>query len=519
MLGSLGGLDRPNISTWSTGNEATPLLEGKKMMEAVHDDLARAGDHEGDYVYFCAWCVQEDIMLMPQADEPQATTVKAMFTNAIAKGATSLSLIWRNIVPPGEGDISNFERVTSFKASIAAANDAVGGNSRAIIDGRTPLPTGSHHQKTLVIKRDGEAVAYVGGIDLTRDRWDTSEHPCAMSPPGDDCATREMEPNQTTKGWEDVHLRLRGPAVRDIAANFVNRWNDDETPSNVKPFEPVPPKIEHVDDDEVDGDAGTASVQVVRTYSCSSPVCVHACYQNNAPRGETSHLDALIKAIGQAQNYIYLEDQYFVYEKQVQDALLESMAAHPNLRLIVLTQQPESGAIGYETYQYGMMEPLSTKYPDRFQIYIRSDGVYVHAKTWVIDDVYVLIGSQNLNMRSETYDTEIGAAFVDAVTTSSADGLKVSQLAMQTRCALWSSHVGEEAVSICNRTLDEGAAMWKAAGTDGAKIVPYQPTQTYKYWALRKVIDPDGRCFFGADETEPGDPTPGFVEKAKATGV
>ena len=40
-----------------------------------------------------------------------------------------------------------------------------------------------------------------------------------------------------------------------------------------------------------------------------------------------------------------------------------------------------------------------------------------------------------------------------------------------------------------------------------------------QYWALRKVIDPDGRCFFGADETEPGDPTPGFVEKAKATGV
>ena len=295
----------------------------------------------------------------------------AAFTNAIAKGATSLSLLWRNIVPPGEGEISNFDRVTSFKASIAAANDAVGGSSRAIIDGRTPLPSGSHHQKTLVVKRDGEAVAYVGGIDLTRDRWDTSEHPCAATPQGKDCATRETEPNQTTKGWEDVHLRLRGPAVLDVASNFVNRWNDAEKPSNVKPVEEVPPKIEHLDESEVVADAGTASVQVVRTYSCSSPACLHGCYTNNAPKGETSHLEALVKAIGQAQNYIYLEDQYFVYEKQVQSALLSSMAAHPNLRLIVLTQRPESGAIGYETYQFGMMTPIQKQYPDRFAFFVR----------------------------------------------------------------------------------------------------------------------------------------------------
>ena len=63
-------------------------------------------------------------------------------------------------VASGDGDISNYERATSFKASIEAANAKVGGASRAVIDGRTPLPSGSHHQKTLVIKRDGEAVAF-----------------------------------------------------------------------------------------------------------------------------------------------------------------------------------------------------------------------------------------------------------------------------------------------------------------------------------------------------------------------
>ena len=76
--------------------------------------------------------------------------------------------------------------------------------------------------RQLVIKRAGEAVAYLGGIDITRDRWDTIEHPCATSADPDGaaaCAARETEPHQTSLGWEDVHLRLRGPAVLDVAAS------------------------------------------------------------------------------------------------------------------------------------------------------------------------------------------------------------------------------------------------------------------------------------------------------------
>ena len=78
MTDANGGFDRRgvNISTFTQGNEAKPLIEGRDMMAAVHDDLASCGDHEGDYVYFTAWCVQEDIMLMPQVNDPQETTVK-----------------------------------------------------------------------------------------------------------------------------------------------------------------------------------------------------------------------------------------------------------------------------------------------------------------------------------------------------------------------------------------------------------------------------------------------------------
>ena len=55
---------------------------------------------------------------------------------------------------------------------------------------------------------------------------------------------------------------------------------------------------------------------------------------------------------------------------------------------------------------------------DRFAIYDleNEDGVpiYVHAKTVVIDDVWAAVGSDNLNRRSWTHDSELSLAVLDA---------------------------------------------------------------------------------------------------------
>jgi phosphatidylserine/phosphatidylglycerophosphate/cardiolipin synthase-like enzyme len=39
--------------------------------------------------------------------------------------------------------------------------------------------------------------------------------------------------------------------------------------------------------------------------------------------------------------------------------------------------------------------------------------VYVHAKVCVVDDVWAIVGSANLNLRSWTYDSELSAAVLD----------------------------------------------------------------------------------------------------------
>ena len=64
-----------------------------------------------------------------------------------------------------------------------------------------------------------------------------------------------------------------------------------------------------------------------------------------------------------------------------------------------------------------MMDRLARAGGDRFAIYDleneRGDAIYVHAKTVVIDDVFAMLGSDNMNRRSWTHDSELSIAVLD----------------------------------------------------------------------------------------------------------
>ena len=105
----------------------------------------------------------------------------------------------------------------------------------------------SHHEKLVIID---QMIGYVGGLDLCWGRFDTHDHPIKEPPkiedsrqynfPGIDysnarirdftnvrdylkeSADREKEARMP---WHDVHCRIIGPVVIDIARHFVERWN------------------------------------------------------------------------------------------------------------------------------------------------------------------------------------------------------------------------------------------------------------------------------------------------------
>ena len=105
----------------------------------------------------------------------------------------------------------------------------------------------SHHEKLVIID---QIIGYVGGLDLCWGRFDTNEHPIyepennTNDPqylfPGIDYSNARIRDfnkvydylkessirgKETRMPWHDVHCRIIGPAVSDIARHFVERWN------------------------------------------------------------------------------------------------------------------------------------------------------------------------------------------------------------------------------------------------------------------------------------------------------
>ena len=103
----------------------------------------------------------------------------------------------------------------------------------------------SHHEKLVIID---QIIGYVGGLDLCWGRFDTHEHPIYEVPndeqnylfPGIDYSNARIRDFEKVENylkescnrekeirmpWHDVHSRLIGPVVADIARHFVERWN------------------------------------------------------------------------------------------------------------------------------------------------------------------------------------------------------------------------------------------------------------------------------------------------------
>jgi phosphatidylserine/phosphatidylglycerophosphate/cardiolipin synthase-like enzyme len=254
---------------------------------------------------------------------------------------------------------------------------------------------------------------------------------------------------------------------------------------------------------------GGHAVQLLRTYP----------YRRRgyafAPLGERSVARAYHKVLQRARGLIYLEDQY-LWSPTVVSAFAQALAACPELRMIVVVpHHPDTdGAFGATPQVVGRVRALAALTHaggGRVAAYgvenAEGTPVYVHAKLCVVDDVWAAVGSDNVSLRSWTFDSELSCAVLDPMPRS--DGF-----ARALRLALAREHLdradGDDAdlrdpasafaaFARAARALDA----WYAAGRKGARpagrLRPYRPPvlpATTKAWAgaaYRTIFDPDGR--------------------------
>jgi phosphatidylserine/phosphatidylglycerophosphate/cardiolipin synthase-like enzyme len=469
----------PSARRVTAGNAVRPLVHGAnyfaRLVEVVEQTTA------GDQIFFTDWRGDPDQLL-----GDTGPTVSQLFASAARRGVEVRALIWR----------SHSDR-TSFSAQENAdlGRDLNEAGGCALLDERVRRG-GSHHQKVVVVRhrdRSGHDVAFVGGIDLSHSRRDDAAHE------GD----RQRQPMDRRYGdrppWHDVMLEVRGPAVEDVHASFVERWNDPtpldrrnpyrrwrqrqaDMPEQAPPLPPPPPAPV----------AGAHEVQVLRTYARKRPAYPFAV------TGERTIARAYEHAFRRARHLIYIEDQY-LWSAVVAGTLADALRRAPTLHVIaVVPRFPDAdGRFSGPPNRLGQLEAMKTLAAaggDRFAAYdLESPSgapVYVHAKVCIVDDAWMTCGSDNFNRRSWTHDSELTCAVVDP------EGALPSAL----RRLLWSEHLGLPESHPGLADLEHAHALWRSrVGKPGCRATPHEPApvgRLQRPWALplqRLVFDPDGR--------------------------
>lgn len=258
------------------------------------------------------------------------------------------------------------------------------------LDDQCPVGA-SHHQKVVVID---DALAFAGGLDITRGRWDTSDHdPYNTARENIDDAKVPIQP------YHDIQMAVSGKAAAALGALARERWQRAmgkplPAVSGRQPAWPgsLSPDIENVD------------VAIVRTEPA---------YNDFTAVSEVRQL--YLDSIAAARDYIYIENQYFT-SPVIAEALAQRLREVDGPEVILNLPLRVNGWLSQKSMdvmRVGLLKELqaSDKH-SRLQVYYPHNDttnvlpINMHAKLTIIDNRFLRIGSSNLNNRSMGLDTE-----------------------------------------------------------------------------------------------------------------
>lgn len=271
-------------------------------------------------------------------------------------------------------------------------------------DDRCPRGASLHHKLVVI----DAAVAFCGGLDLTRGRWDTSEHR-----PGDSRRTNTGE-NQLYAPFHDAMLAVEGECARALHELANERWR--QATGRALPRNPLGRSPRSIwwraapDPREVWPVALTASfrdidVAIARTVPAMN---------GRAPVSEVRNL--YLDMIGAARRYIYLENQYFT-ANALGTALAARLGERDGPEIIAVLRLSSSDWIEARTMNV-LRSVLLRKLRQadrygRFHAYypfipgsVDESSCDVHTKLMVVDDTWLRLGSANFASRSMWLDTE-----------------------------------------------------------------------------------------------------------------
>uniref|UniRef100_A0A915LU94 Phospholipase n=1 Tax=Meloidogyne javanica TaxID=6303 RepID=A0A915LU94_MELJA len=229
--------------------------------------------------------------------------------------------------------------------------------------------------------------------------------------------------------WHDIHSIVYGSAARDVARHFIQRWNATKTEklkdNNAYPYL-VPKSYNSVRVPKIffSPETQRVEVQVLRSVSHWSTLI---------DKTEDSIQQAYVSLIANSRHYIYIENQFFV--SLINSPDVNNGGENETFRVFILIPllpgfEGDIGATSYSALlavlhwtmlsiakgEHSMVENLRLAGVDNVQKYISfcslrtwdllcgkmvTELVYIHSKLLIVDDLYTIIGSANINDRSQ----------------------------------------------------------------------------------------------------------------------
>jgi phospholipase D1/2 len=339
-------------------------------------------------------------------------------------------------------------------------------------DSTHPL-NASHHQKILVID---DAIAFCGGIDITAERWDTRRH-------------RDEEPRRKRPftgrdygPWHDAIMAVDGDAAKTLGDCCRKRWDDATTNDRLAIPEPG---VDHWPEG-------------LKPNFRDIDIAIALTEGHEGPEPEIREIEALfLDLIGCAERFVYVETQYFA-SRVIAEAIGRRLEEPDGPEFVIVNPKTAEGWLDEAVMspaRYELVKVLQKKdRHGRFRIYtpVTAGGadIYVHAKLMFVDDVYLRVGSANMNNRSMGLDSEC-----DLLVDGSEDEAARRTIAAL-RTDMMAEHLGKEPgeVEACFSETNSLIACIETLRGSGRTLVPFEPeepAEAAKEIARRELLDPE----------------------------
>jgi phosphatidylserine/phosphatidylglycerophosphate/cardiolipin synthase-like enzyme len=446
-----------------------PLIDGQETYAA----MARAMVSAKKQIFIAGWCVNPFIYMIRDESETdlqqwRLDNILEMMAN---RGVKIYIIIWHEltIASMGLGTSQIQKYLTELHPNICCIQHPHG-----------KIFQWTHHQKAIIID---QTIAFIGGLDIGNGRYDNCQHRLSDNVrlrtvwPGDDFTNdtlprshiiqtgsmkyksramhdgldRDLYPRLP---WHDIHCIVTGDIARDVASNFIIRWNHHNKITKM-----IAEEGEKIYDVrlELDRSSNASAEDHLKTLYPMNNVRAQVVRSISTWSGslhtERSIQTAYIDLIQKSSHYIYIENQYFMshtdksrkIENRIADAIIDRIcrAIEENQVFsvkIILPMHHSGDIYDQSTHQVmkwqrntiqGVLDTLNSRYPrvdcSRYISFYalatygfinrvpHFSQVYVHSKLMLVDDKYAIIGSANINDRSMVgnHDSEIAVVIED----------------------------------------------------------------------------------------------------------